>query len=100
MKRFTWLIIALLFVPFVAFNPSRDEFIAFLEGRFQEGEEDENALRKFGRRVVGEVSKPRISDTARREDFFLFSIFEANVFGRELRYLGILGFFIALPVSD
>lgn len=72
------------------FNPTKADYDAFIDKSSQEKVEDAEGLSKLSEMTTGAVFAAAVKSSGVRKDYFVYSTYEADVFGKKVKYFGML----------
>jgi hypothetical protein len=90
--------LGVLLVVSAVSNPNDRDFTQWFEGRMKARAAEEKGLSGLIPKATGAAASLSTRMTVVRDNYVVFSVFRANVLGREQTYLGVLGQFV--PLKD
>ena len=103
MKK-TLIIIILLGALMYATNPTQVEFEAYYSSKLEkiievEQEKSDGFFSKISSNMKNRAKKVSALNTVERKDYFIFSLYNANVLGTKVNYIGVFKKFFVISDS-
>lgn len=70
-------------------NPEKKDFENYIDKKLNEKVENAEGLEKLGSSIFGGVEALSIKATAERRNYYLFSVYQAKVMGKDFKLLGM-----------
>lgn len=92
MKNFilTVLILGALAYGMSKFNPTKADYDAFIDKTNQESINNAEGFDKAAEMTAGAAFAAAVKSSGVRKDYFIYSTYEADVFGTKVKYFGML----------
>lgn len=103
MKK-TLIIIFLLGTLMYVTNPTKDEFEVYYSSKIEkiieiEQEKSSGFFSKISSSIKNRAKKVSALNTIERKDYFLFSLYNANILGTKVNYIGVFKKFFVISDS-